>query len=44
MKKLTIILDAAHGEETPGKRSPDGRCEVIGGVVDLQRTRSNRNN
>ena len=21
----TIILDAAHGEETPGKRSPDGR-------------------
>lgn len=23
MKKLTIILDAAHGEETPGKRSPD---------------------
>lgn len=25
MKKLTIILDAAHGEETPGKRSPDGK-------------------
>lgn len=25
MKKLTIILDAAHGAETPGKRSPDGR-------------------
>lgn len=24
MKKITIILDAAHGEETPGKRSPDG--------------------
>lgn len=24
MKKYTIILDAAHGEETPGKRSPDG--------------------
>ena len=23
MKKLTIILDVAHGEETPGKRSPD---------------------
>ena len=22
---MTIILDAAHGEETPGKRSPDGR-------------------
>lgn len=25
MKKFTIILDAAHGEEVPGKRSPDGR-------------------
>lgn len=25
MKKITIILDAAHGEETTGKRSPDGR-------------------
>lgn len=25
MKKFTIILDAAHGEETPGKRSPDGK-------------------
>lgn len=25
MKKLLIILDPAHGEETPGKRSPDGR-------------------
>lgn len=24
-KKLTIILDAAHGAETPGKRSPDGK-------------------
>lgn len=24
-KKLLIILDPAHGEETPGKRSPDGR-------------------
>lgn len=24
MKSLTIILDAAHGEEVPGKRSPDG--------------------
>lgn len=24
-KNLTIILDAAHGEETPGKRSPDGK-------------------
>lgn len=24
MNKLTIILDVAHGEETPGKRSPDG--------------------
>lgn len=24
MKKFAIILDAAHGEETPGKRSPDG--------------------
>lgn len=24
MKKLLIILDPAHGEETPGKRSPDG--------------------
>jgi len=24
MKKLKIILDAAHGEEVPGKRSPDG--------------------
>lgn len=23
-KKLLIILDPAHGEETPGKRSPDG--------------------
>lgn len=23
-KVLTIILDAAHGEEVPGKRSPDG--------------------
>lgn len=25
MKKLLIILDPAHGEDTPGKRSPDGR-------------------
>ena len=25
MKKLLIILDPAHGEETPGKRSPDGQ-------------------
>lgn len=25
MKKLLIILDPAHGEETPGKRSPDGK-------------------
>jgi len=25
MKNITIILDAAHGEDTPGKRSPDGR-------------------
>lgn len=25
MKKLLVILDPAHGEETPGKRSPDGR-------------------
>jgi N-acetylmuramoyl-L-alanine amidase len=24
-KKLTIILDPAHGEDTPGKRSPDER-------------------
>lgn len=24
-KELLIILDPAHGEETPGKRSPDGR-------------------
>lgn len=24
-KRLLIILDPAHGEETPGKRSPDGR-------------------
>lgn len=24
-KVLTIILDAAHGEEVPGKRSPDGK-------------------
>lgn len=24
-KKLTIIFDAAHGEEVPGKRSPDGK-------------------
>lgn len=24
MKKLLIILDPAHGENTPGKRSPDG--------------------
>lgn len=24
-KKLTIILDPAHGAETPGKRSPDGK-------------------
>jgi len=24
-KDLTIILDPAHGEETPGKRSPDGK-------------------
>lgn len=24
MKKLIIILDPAHGEEVPGKRSPDG--------------------
>lgn len=24
-KKLLIILDPAHGEETPGKRSPDSR-------------------
>lgn len=22
---VTVILDAAHGAETPGKRSPDGR-------------------
>lgn len=25
MKQLVIILDPAHGEDTPGKRSPDGR-------------------
>ncbi len=25
MKDLVVILDPAHGEETPGKRSPDGR-------------------
>lgn len=25
MRKYTIILDAAHGVETPGKRSPDGK-------------------
>ena len=25
MKKHTIILDAAHGQEVPGKRSPDGK-------------------
>lgn len=25
MKKYLIVLDAAHGVETPGKRSPDGR-------------------
>lgn len=25
MEKIIIILDAAHGEDTPGKRSPDGR-------------------
>lgn len=25
MKKLVVILDPAHGEETPGKRSPDGK-------------------
>lgn len=25
MKNLTIILDAAHGEEVAGKRSPDGK-------------------
>lgn len=25
MQKLTIILDAAHGEEVAGKRSPDGK-------------------
>lgn len=24
MEKLTIILDPAHGEDVPGKRSPDG--------------------
>ncbi|MDR1883731.1 MAG: N-acetylmuramoyl-L-alanine amidase [Prevotella sp.] len=24
-KKLLVILDPAHGEEVPGKRSPDGR-------------------
>lgn len=24
MKNLIIILDPAHGEEVPGKRSPDG--------------------
>ena len=24
-KDITIILDPAHGEETPGKRSPDGK-------------------
>ena len=24
MKNITIILDAGHGKETPGKRSPDG--------------------
>lgn len=25
MKNITIILDAAHGEEVPGKRSPDDK-------------------
>lgn len=25
IKNLTIVLDAAHGEEVPGKRSPDGK-------------------
>jgi len=25
MKKLTIILDPAHGEDVPGKQSPDGK-------------------
>lgn len=25
MKKIVVILDPAHGMETPGKRSPDGR-------------------
>lgn len=25
MRKFSVILDPAHGEETPGKRSPDGR-------------------
>ena len=25
MKKILIILDPAHGEEVPGKRSPDGK-------------------
>jgi N-acetylmuramoyl-L-alanine amidase len=25
MKKLLVILDPAHGEEVPGKRSPDGK-------------------
>lgn len=25
MRKLVIILDPAHGEEVPGKRSPDGK-------------------
>lgn len=25
MKKIVVILDPAHGLETPGKRSPDGR-------------------
>jgi hypothetical protein len=25
MEKLTIILDAAHGEEVAGKKSPDGK-------------------
>jgi N-acetylmuramoyl-L-alanine amidase len=24
MNKPIILLDPAHGEETPGKRSPDG--------------------
>jgi len=25
MKNIKIVLDAAHGEEVPGKRSPDGK-------------------